>query len=244
MGEFKVWRVKDDLIRWIREWMAVNGRDCHVVIGISGGKDSTVVAALCKEALGKERVTGVLLPDGEQEDIEYSREIVKALGIRSWEINIEAITNAVWESFPQDLQASRQSIVNLPPRVRMAMLYAVSQSINGRVVNTGNLSENWVGYATRYGDTAGDFAPLADLTAAEVIELGYALGLEPKFVEKIPSDGLCGRTDEDNLGFTYEVLDRYIRTGICEDEETKAQIDILHDKNKFKLEPMPGFSLS
>ncbi len=138
-------------------------------------------------------------------------------------------------------EASAQTRINMAPRLRMTALYAVSQSNNGRVANTCNLSEDWVGYSTRYGDAAGDFSPLGGLTVQEVVAIGKELGLPVELVEKTPSDGLCGKTDEDNLGFTYAVLDRYIRTGVCEDPDTKALIDRKHVMNLFKLRPIPHF---
>jgi len=140
-------------------------------------------------------------------------------------------------------EVSAQSVQNLPPRLRMAAVYAVSQSVNGRVANTCNLSEDWVGYSTRYGDSVGDFSPLSQLTVQEVKEVGRALGLPDMFVDKVPIDGLCGRTDEDNLGFTYATLDRYIRSGVCEDEEIRNLIDRKHRMNLFKLQLMPVFQL-
>ncbi|MBQ8180446.1 MAG: NAD(+) synthase, partial [Ruminococcus sp.] len=198
---------------------------------------------------GKERVIGVLMPNGEQSDIDMARLLVKHLDIKAVEVNIneayKGVLNGIENAKPVNGfemdGISNQTIVNLPPRLRMAVLYAVSQSCNGRVANTCNLSEDWVGYSTRYGDSAGDFSPLARLTVAEVKEMGRFLGLPELLVDKVPSDGLCGKTDEDNLGFTYAVLDRYIRTGICENPETKALIDDKHIKNKFKLELMPCF---
>ena len=144
----------------------------------------------------------------------------------------------------QGTEVSSQTVINMPPRLRMTALYAVSQSQNGRVANTCNLSEDWVGYSTRYGDAAGDFAPLGGLTVQEVIAVGLELGLPRDLVVKTPSDGLCGKTDEDNLGFTYAVLDKYIRTGVCEDPATKALIDDKHRKNLFKLKPIPFFKYS
>lgn len=248
---FDAKKVKDDIVRWIRNWFERNGPGCNAVVGISSGKDSTIVAALCCEALGKDRVIGVMMPDGEQSDIDVSYKIVKHLGIKSVEVNIGgASTNVVCSimrgmvrshDFPDYNRPSNQSLVNLPPRIRMATLYAISQSLNGRVSNNCNLSEDWVGYSTRWGDSVGDFAPLANLTVTEVKAIGYELGLPSEFIEKVPSDGLCGKTDEDNLGFTYEALDRYICTGICEDPEVKARIDYLHEKNRFKMEPIPSF---
>ena len=235
--------------QWIREFFEKNGKNCNAVIGISGGKDSSICAALCVEALGKERVIGVLMPNGEQNDIDMARLLVNHLDIKAVEVNIneayKGVLNGLENAKPVNRfkldGLSNQTIVNLPPRLRMAVLYAVSQSCNGRVANTCNLSEDWVGYSTRYGDSAGDFSPLARLTVAEVKEMGRFLGLPEILVDKAPSDGLCGKTDEDNLGFTYAVLDRYIRTGVCENPETKALIDDKHIKNKFKLELMPCF---
>ena len=139
------------------------------------------------------------------------------------------------------IEISEQTRINLPPRIRMSTLYAVSQSHNGRVANTCNLSEDWIGYSTRYGDSVGDFSPLCNVTVTEAKIIGELLGLPHNLVHKTPSDGLSGMSDEEKIGFTYEALDKYIRTGICEDEETKAKIDRLNRINKFKLEPMPGF---
>ena len=243
--EFNACRVKEQIVEWIRNWFEENGRGCNAVLGISGGKDSSVVAALCAEALGRDRVVGVLMPNGEQFDIQVSRDLVAHLGIRAVEINI----HAAYEGLMGQLKAALgenitpQTVQNLPPRLRMSTVYAVSQSVNGRVANTCNLSEDWVGYSTRYGDSVGDFSPLSQLTVQEVKAVGRALGLPEKFVEKPPIDGLCGKTDEDNLGFTYATLDRYIRSGVCEDEKTKQRIDYLHRINQFKLQLMPIFPL-
>lgn len=243
MENFDVKKVKDQAIDWIKDFFEKNGKGCNAVVGISGGKDSSVTAALCVAALGADRVIGVLMPRGEQPDIDCSRLLVEHLGIKNYTVNIAQAYEGVLAEFPEELAISEQTRINLAPRIRMSVLYAVSQSCNGRVANTCNLSEDWVGYATRYGDSAGDFAPLAKLTVAEVKALGYELGLPQSLLEKAPSDGLCGKTDEDNLGFTYAVLDRYIRTGVCEDAGVKEQIDTLHERNKFKLELMPCFEI-
>ena len=179
--------VKKDCIEWIRKFFEENGPGCNAVVGISGGKDSSIVAALCVEALGKERVIGVLMPNGVQADID------------------------------------------------------MAQSQNGRVANTCNLSEDWVGYSTRYGDQAGDFSPCSFLTVDEMKQIGRLCGLPDVLIDKVPIDGLCGKTDEDNLGFTYAVLDRYIRTGEIDDENIKKNIDDRHRRNLFKLSYMPCF---
>ena len=236
---FNAEKIKNDCVEWIRDFFKNNGPDCNAVIGISGGKDSSVAAALCVEALGKERVIGVLMPCGDQHDIDMAYRLVNHLGIKHYVVNIKDAVEGLIGSIPVEL--STQSRVNLPPRIRMTTLYAVSQCFNGRVVNTCNLSEDWVGYSTRYGDAAGDFSPMCNLTVQEVKAIGRVLGLPDDLVEKVPIDGLCGKTDEDNLGFTYAELDRYIRTGEIDDEAKKARIDHLHKINQFKLQLMPGF---
>ena len=189
MQTFNAKKVKDQVVEWIRNWFEENGKGCNAVIGISGGKDSSVVAALCTEALGKDRVIGVTMPNDVQPDIDDSNRLIKHLGIRSCCVNIgetyKALMAAVEEQLKTlDTEVSRQTVINMPPRLRMTTLYAVSQSLNGRVANTCNLSEDWVGYSTRYGDAAGDFSPLGGLTVAEVIAVGKELGLPIDLVEK------------------------------------------------------------
>lgn len=244
MSNFNAVEVKDKCVEWIRDFFDKNGKDCNAVVGISGGKDSSVVAALCVEALGKDRVIGVLMPNGGQGDIGDAVELINHLGIKSYTINIKGAVDKILRCMELNgIDITEQTRINLPPRIRMSTLYAVSQSNNGRVANTCNLSEDWVGYATRYGDAAGDFSPLSQLTVTEVKEIGRVLGLPTELVDKTPSDGLCGKTDEDNLGFTYEVLDRYIRTGEIDNEDIKNKIDAMHEKNLFKLQLMPSFKM-
>ena len=234
-------KVKDQCVEWIRKFFEENGPGCNAVVGISGGKDSSVAAALCVEALGKDRVIGVLMPKGEQHDIDMAHLLVNHLGIRHYVINIQDAVEGILKNMPEDLPLTAQTLQNIPPRVRMTTLYAVSQSNNGRVCNTCNLSEDWVGYSTRYGDSVGDFSPMSFLTVTEVKEVGRLLGLPDVLVDKVPIDGLCGKTDEENLGFTYAELDRYIRQGEIEDLEKKALIDRKHKLNLFKLQLMPSF---
>ncbi len=228
-----------ECISWIRAWFGENGKGCNAVVGISGGKDSSVVAALLAKALGRERVIGVMMPSGEQADIAYAIELCEILGINTLTVNVGEAVAAVKRSL--GFEPSAQTVTNIPPRVRMTVLYAVAQSKNGRVANTCNLSEDWVGYSTRYGDAAGDFSPISCFTVQEVKAIGRHLGLPEKFVEKPPLDGLCGKTDEDNLGFTYAVLDAYIREGIEPEPQIKAKIDRLHKLNLFKLKYMECF---
>ena len=240
---FDAEKIKNNCVDWIRKFFEENGKNCNAVVGISGGKDSSVTAALCVEALGKDRVIGVLMPNGEQHDIDMAYMLVSHLGIKHYVVNVKDTIDSIVNNMPKDIEKTAQTIQNIPPRVRMTVLYAISQSCNGRVANTCNLSEDWVGYSTRYGDSVGDFSPLSRLTVTEVKEIGRLLGLPEVLVEKVPIDGLCGKSDEENLGFTYAVLDRYIREGIIDDLETKEKIDNKHKVNLFKLALMPCFEV-
>ena len=240
--KFDAKKVLNELTVWIRDWFEENGRDCNAIVGISGGKDSSVAAALCVRALGVDRVIGVLMPNGEQSDIAMSRLLVEHLGIRHFVVNIHDDYQGLLGEVRRQLgDVSRDTEINLAPRLRMATLYAVAQSNNGRVANTCNLSEDWVGYSTRYGDSAGDFSPLSMLCVREVKALGRELGLPECLVEKVPIDGLCGQTDEEKLGFTYATLDAYIRDGVEPEAATKARIDRLYKLNRFKVRFMDVF---
>lgn len=239
--EFNAKQQLAGLLPWMRERMAA----CHgktAVVGISGGKDSSVVAALCVAAYGRENVVGVLMPDGVQPDIDYSNGLVEFLGIRNYTFNIRGGTGGILDEMERlGIEASRQTRVNLPSRIRMATLYAIAQSVDGGVVlNTSNLSEDWVGYCTIYGDSAGAFSPLGMYTTEEVIALGAELGLPERFLIKPPSDGLTGLTDEDNLGFTYHAVNEYIRKGIV-DPAIKVQIDRKHAASRFKFQTLPVY---
>lgn len=241
---FDAKKTKEEIVTWIRNYFRKNGSDCNAVIGMSGGKDSTIVAALCCEALGKDRVFGVIMPNTAMKDSDIAIEICEYLDIDYMDINIgkayDSLTN---ELAANDIELSSNAATNLPARLRMATLFMVAQSVNGRVANTCNFSEDYVGWATLFGDGAGQFSPLGKLTVTEVKQIGYELGLPKKFIEKIPADGLTDKSDEDNFGFTYQFLDRYIRTGdFGNDTATAARIDKMHDANTFKLLPMPMYN--
>ena len=243
MVRFDAQRVRNEIVIWIRNWFTYNGPQASAVIGISGGKDSTITAALLTEALGKDRVYGVLMPQGIQSDIDDSKLVVNILGIESLVVNIESTVNELFSVIPN---LSKDALINTPPRIRMATLYAIAASLpnEGRVANTCNLSEDYIGYSTKYGDSAGDFAPLAGLTVQEVLAIGDTIEYLPKeLVHKTPSDGLCGATDEDRFGFTYAVLDRYIRDGICEDTTIQTKIDRMHLANEHKLKVIPAYRM-
>ena len=229
------------LLEWMQRQMAA----CHgktAVVGISGGKDSSVVAALSVAAYGKEHVYGVLMPNGEQSDIDYAEGLVAELDIPHATVNIRAAVQGVLDELKRvGIEPSRQTAVNLPSRIRMATLYAVAQSLDGGIVlNTSNLSEDWVGYCTVYGDSAGAFSPLGMYTTEEVCAIGRVLGLPEKYVRKPPSDGLTGLTDEDNLGFTYHAVNEYLRRGAV-DADVKEKIDRRHDASRFKFQTLPVY---
>lgn len=232
-------KLRTQAVEWIRHYMKSTGGR-KAVIGISGGKDSTVAAALCVEALGKENVIGVMMPNGVQADIKDSEKIIKHLGIDSLSVDIQyAYMNLVNQINEHHITSQAQ--INMPPRLRMTVLYGVAQNIGGRVVNTCNLSEDTTGYSSLYGDSAGDFSPLSRLTTEEIVGIGDALGLPHELVHKTPSDGLCGLTDEDNLGFTYHEINELIRKGVKGphyDEIIKK-----YKANKFKTEiiQIPAF---
>ena len=241
MAEFNAKQQLPGLLDWMRAQMKACGGKT-AVIGISGGKDSSVVAALSVAAYGRENVVGVLMPDGVQPDIDYSNGLVDVLNIRHYTFNIHGGTSGILDEMARvGIDASRQTKVNLPSRIRMATLYAIAQSVDaGIVVNTSNLSEDWVGYCTIYGDSAGAFSPLGMYTTEEVIALGAELGLPERFLIKPPSDGLTGKTDEDNLGFTYHAVNEYIRKGEV-DPAIKEQIDRKHKVSRFKFQTLPVY---
>lgn len=242
---FDAIKVKQQLIDWIVDYFQNNASpETKAVIGISGGKDSSIVAALCVEALGKDRVLGVLMPQGKQHDIDIAYRLCKTLGISYIEVNINEPVQSLYDEIVKTgMSLNTVATFNTPARIRMSTLYAVSGIVGGRVANTSNLSEDWVGYATKFGDSAGDFSPLSNLTVTEIKAVGRELNLAAEFIDKTPVDGLCGKTDEDNLGFSYAVLDRYIRENICDEEELKQKIDKLHEGSLHKVSPMPTFKL-
>ena len=241
---FNANKIKDEIVLWIQNYFDRNGKGAPAVVGISGGKDSSVVAALCAEALGRQNVHGVLMPCGEQWDLHISQELVKHLGIHRHVVNIDTTVDALTAALQDGgVQMNKQAATNTPARIRMATLYAVAAVVGGRVANTCNLSEDWVGYSTKFGDSAGDFSPLSHLTATEVKAVGKALGLPEMFVEKTPEDGLSGLSDEENLGFSYATLDEYIRHGTCPDKPTKEKIDALYHASRHKLQLMPCYTM-
>lgn len=249
--KFNVEKVTEDAIAWIKDWFEDNGKGCNAVIGISGGKDSTIVAKLCVEALGADRVIGVMMPCGVQKDISDSIRVCEYLGIRNYTINIEGAVNATLKQMEDaGIEISNQTIVNLPPRIRMSTLYAVSQSHNGRVSNNCNLSEDICGFSTRFGDSVGDFSPLSNLTTVEIVQIGDYLGLPYSLVHKVPMDGLNTNendeyiTDEDVMGVKYSDIHMYARIPDVLKESNPTVYEAIHQKemkNAFKLKPMPAF---
>lgn len=231
----------DNLVAWVRDWFENNGKTADAVIGISGGKDSTVAAYVLKKAIGEDRIVGVMMPNGSQPDIADSKRVIDLLGIRSYEINIKPAVDAVTASLP--IPVSSDTKINIPPRIRMTTLYAIAQSLpnGGRVVNTCNRSEDYVGYSTKFGDSAGDVGILSGFLVSEILAIGKLLGVPEDLLYKIPADGLCGKTDEDNLGFKYSQLDHYILTHECDDIAVKENISRRHILNLHKLNPLPYY---
>lgn len=241
-------RLTKDVIQWIRDYFKDN-HDGKVIVGISAGKDSTITASLCVEALGADRVIGVLMPNGRQSDIDDSHRVCKILGIKNLTIDIGGAVNALCHSIDYEYDWDKRIMnnptvaTNLPSRIRMATLYTVAALYpNSRVVNTSNWSERYIGYSTKFGDGAGDFSPLGELTVREVLMIGDDLGLPYDLVHKTPADGMSGKSDEDKIGFTYDELDNYILyvDEGCSDE-TAAKIEKMHKANEHKLIDMPRF---
>ena len=247
MNYFDAEKTRDNLVAWIKNWFEQNGKDKIAVIGISGGKDSTIVAGLCVRALGKERVLGVLMPNGDQKDIRDSYRVCEALDIDHIVVNIGATYNTIAEEIETSLnmkniatKLSEQTLINVAPRLRMTTLYGVSQTVGGMVVNTSNASECYVGFGTIYGDLAGSLYPIKNLTKSEVIEIGKTMNEIPiDLVVKSPADGLTGFSDEEKFGFTYDELDEYIRFG--KGGEHAKLIKERHEANLFKLKPFEEF---
>lgn len=253
MYKFNAEQTRKELVEWIKNWFDKNGKGCNAVIGLSGGKDSTIMAALCVEALGKDRVIGIGIPD-EGQNLHGADNIAKYLGIKFVRADIGTMTLAfktmfmnidrqhVLENTDYGFDMTIQTEQNIPPRLRMVTLYAISQSVDGRVMGTCNLSENYIGYFTKYGDGAADVEPLANLTVTELLQIGDVMGLPYEWVHKVPSDGLPhSKSDEEKFGFSYEVLDKYIRGIETPDRYTVLKIDTMHMHNLFKLQPMATF---
>ena len=252
MDYFNAEQTRDNLVQWIKDWFDKNGTTSKAVIGISGGKDSTIVAALCTRALGKDRVLGVLMPNGEQKDISDSYAVCEALGIEHITVDIgrtyQCLSGYVEDAILLKFKdkgingLSEQTLINLAPRLRMTTLYAVSQTVGGRVINTSNKSEAMTGYFTRWGDECGDMKPLINLLKSEVVAIGLTMTEIPReLVEKAPSDGLTGKTDEDKIGFTYDALDKYLRLGSGNDEDIDKKIEYQIFSTLFKRKPIPSF---
>lgn len=238
-------KLKNDCVAWVHGWFDQNGPGCNAVLGMSGGKDSTIAAAICAEALGHDRVIGVAMPAAGQ-SLNEADAICAHIGIRYLCLpigDIESSFRNLGGQMPEG-EFSVQTLQNIPPRIRMTVLYAVAQSNNGMVANTCNLSEDYIGYATLFGDASGSFSPFGKLCVREVRAIGHELGLPSKWVDKIPDDGLPHSCpDEAKFGFSYDTLDRYIREGVCEDLTVRTKIDSMHRRNLFKTQilQIPAF---
>lgn len=241
-SQFNAGQVCENIIGWIRSYYEQQPHAKGAVIGISGGKDSTVTAKLLVEALGKNRVFGVLIPNGEQKDIDDSKRVVAYLGIDSKIVNIEKAYLGLVEAIEVD-SLSEDAKINIPPRLRMTVLYAIGASLHYRVCGTGNKSEGFVGYTTKWGDSAYDFNPIGNLTTEEIVAIGDYLGLPHELVHKTPNDGLTGLSDEEKLGFSYNQINKYMETGTCGDLEIDEKIKLKNAYNLHKAVLAPKFEL-
>ena len=235
-----------NITNWIKDYFVNNGPDCKTIIGISGGKDSTVTAALLVKALGKNRVIGVKMPQGNQHDIDVANKVIDYLDIDSYEVNIDEVCKSLYNAidigynFEGSVESIPQIVSNSPARIRMTVLYAIAAREHGRVANTCNKSEDFIGYSTKFGDAAGDFSVLSEYTVSEVRQIGKALGIPDEFIFKAPEDGLSGKTDEDNLGFTYDELDNFLLQGHYPSYDVYKNIEERHKRNLHKVKPMPS----
>ena len=236
MSKFNAKKEISNITDQIRQYFYVNGPDSKAVIGISGGKDSTIAAALLCKALGRDKVFGVIMPNHEMRDQPIAEEVCEHLGIEYRIINIGETCEELYKVLRlNDVNCEDAKIYsNVPARVRMITLYAVAAAIGGRVINTSNLTEALLGYSTKYGDGAGDFGILRDYYVSEVILLGEELGLPDKFVHKAPDDGMSGKTDEEALGFTYKVADEYFKDGVIPDFDIYKKIKDREKNNRHK----------
>lgn len=235
-------KIYNDCLKWIQNYVGTK----KVIIGISGGTDSSVAAALCCKALGKENVIGVLMPNGDQHDIDYSKKLINHLGIKNYTINIDTIVNSMTNAIDTAANISSNKNycykTNTPARIRMTILYGFAALEGALVVNTCNRSENYIGYSTKYGDHAGDFSPLWNLTKFEIRLIGKILNLPDELIYKIPEDGMSGKSDEENFGFTYEELDAYLLWGVIpKSNEVFGKIERMHKQSLHKMLPMPAY---
>lgn len=241
MDKFKAKQAIQDITNWIRHYFAESGPKSKAVIGISGGKDSTVAATLLVEALGPERVVGILMPNYSQSDMGDSLEVCDMLGIQYYIVDIGESMEYLTHAIPQELFGCDNEIyyTNTPARLRMTTLYGIAGLIGGRVANTCNMSEDYVGYSTKWGDNAGDFAILANYTVSEVIAIGEALNLPPHLIYKTPADGMSGKSDEEKLGVSYQEIDEYIMYGVVPPADALAKMRMLYDRSRHKVKHMP-----
>lgn len=231
----------DRIVKSIQVYFAENAApDAMAMIGISGGADSTIIAGLCVKALGKDRVFGVMMPNGVQRDIDDSQKVIDILGIKSLLVNIDKMVDEQYKAIPMPMIPNRFVETNLPALVRRNTLTVLSMQMNARVMNTTNATENFLGWITKGDNIAGDFAPIIDYVKTQVIQIGLALDMFPRdLIIKTPEDGLSGKSDEENFGFSYQEADDYIlRQSVYMSTETKDKIAAMHTRSAFKRRPL------
>ena len=227
----------NQIIDWMTEFKNKNNVK-GVVLGLSGGKDSTVVAMLAKKVFGN-NVLAVSMPNGDQKDISDVQAIIKSLELTAVTINIKNTFDQL--IYDTHMNISEKAKTNIAPRIRMTVLYSIAQSYGYLVIGTGNKSEAMIGWTTKFGDSACDFNPIGHLTCSEVIEIGKELaeefGLDVSYIVKKPADGLTSKTDEDNFGFTYEELDNYLLYNIEGPNIDKIKSMIKWTEHKRRMPP-------
>lgn len=232
--------VTGQLVDWIRtRVLAANSKG--TVLGLSGGIDSAVVAALCRRAF-EDSTLGVMMPcHSMPQDEEDARLVAAALGLETARVDLTGTYDVLMSAIEQATgnQLMRLAQANTKARLRMTTLYGIAATRSALVVGTGNRSELTIGYFTKHGDSGVDMLPIGGLVKAQVFELAAHLGIPEKIIRKAPSAGLWeGQTDEQEMGFTYAALDRYILTGQAEPDVT-ARIGRARDLSEHKRSMAP-----
>ncbi len=247
LSEEKLKQETENVIDWVKQFVK-NANADGVAIGNSGGKDSATVIAIATMALGKDRVVTVAMPCSSiPADLEDAKLVAATFDVPLLEVNITNECNSLIEKINTQLnnknlikEMNKEAIINTKPRLRMTTIYAVAKALNYLVIGTGNLCEGFVGYTTKWGDSACDFNPIANFTVEEVLKIGEILGVPEKIIKKAPNDGLGGQTDEEKMGITYKQIAEYIEKGTT-DNQAIEKIERMHKISKHKREKIPTY---
>ena len=229
-----------DIEKFLKNYLENNGMNTYV-LGVSGGVDSSLCAALARNAVGKDKLHCLIVPiDSAKEDIEDALTLVKDLDLKYDIIDASETFHTYLKDFEKCCMSfDRSTLGNLKARMRMSILYAVAQNERGLVIGTDNADERCVGYFTKYGDGACDILPIAHLVKAEVVEASKILGIRTSLAERVPTAGLYeGQTDEKEMGVSYKDLDAYV-LGKEVNETAKKRIQYLERISEHKRKPIP-----